>query len=144
MVGETDIDNYEYGDMYLNKITPYTTVAELVANCDTNGEMIVLDSNGDEVSADKYVGTGMTIKTTGYGEEFVLTAVVMGDLDGNGKLSVTDLSVMNHVIVRTQTLQGAFFEAADLDDSNRITATDLSTINQALVRTIELTYTKPN
>lgn len=66
----------------------------------------------------------------------------MGDLDGNGLVTVTDLSGVNQTILKTIKLEGAVFKAADLDDNNEITVTDLSGINQKILKVIEFRYDK--
>ncbi len=141
-VGKNNIDEYEEGDIYLDKIEPETTVAEFIENCDTNGIITVIDKNGKTLKEDELVGTGMTIKDKRYEEEITMTAVVMGDLDGNGYVTVTDLSALNQVILKEVQIQGAEFLAADLDDNEKLTVTDLSTINNTILETITLTYTK--
>lgn len=141
-IGLNDIDNYEAGDKYIDKIEADTTVREFINNLNTNGTVKVYD--GDRlVSETELIGTGMTVKDTGFGEEFVLTAVVMGDTDGNGRNTATDLADIKHVILRTLTLEGPYFLAADQDDSGKITATDLASIKQVLLRVFKFTYTKP-
>ena len=141
-VGENNIDIYEDGDIYLDKIEPKTTVKKLIENSDTNGTITVIDAQGNEVKEDELVGTGMTIKVTRYDEEITMTAVVMGDLDGNGLVTATDLSTLNQTILKTTTIEGAVFKAADLDDNEKLTATDLSTINNTILKNITLTYDK--
>ena len=141
-IGDKDIDNYEDGDIYLEKISPETTIAQFINNCKTNGTIEVINSKGETLKETDLVGTNMTIKVTGHGEEFILTAVVMGDLDGNGLVTVTDLSGINQAILKTIELKDAIFKAADLDDNNEITVTDLSGVNQTILKTIKLTYDK--
>ena len=102
------------------------------------------NEEGKELEEDELVGTNMTIKVTRYDEEITLTAVVMGDLDGNGKVTATDLSTLNQTVLQLIQLKGASFKAADLDDNEKITATDLSTENNAILKNITLIYTKPN
>lgn len=143
-IGDNDIDNYEDGDIYLEKISPETTVAQFIKNCKTNGKMKVLNSKGEELKETDLVGTNMTIQVTKGKEEIRLTAVVMGDLDGNGLVTVTDLSGANQAVLKTIELKDAIFKAADLDDNNEITVTDLSGINQTILKTIKLTYSKGN
>ena len=141
-IGENDIDNYEQGDIYLDKIEPNTTLKDFIANCDTNGDITVINSEGKELSDDDLVGTGMTMKVKRYDEEITLTLVVMGDLDGDGKVTAVDLSTMNQAILKTTKLENAEFKAADLDDNKKLTATDLSTINDTILGNITLTYKK--
>ena len=141
-IGENDIDNYEQGDIYLDKIEPNTTLKDFIANCDTNGDITVINSEGKELSDDDLVGTGMTMKVKRYDEEITLTLVVMGDLDGDGKVTAVDLSTLNQAILKTAKLKDAEFKAADLDDNKKLTATDLSTINDTILGNITLTYNK--
>ena len=143
-IGENDIDNYEQGDIYLDKIEPNTTLKDFIANCDTNGDITVINSEGQELSDDDLVGTGMTMKVKRYDEEITLTLVVMGDLDGDGKVTAVDLSTLNQAILKTAKLKDAEFKAADLDDNKKLTATDLSTINDTILGNITLTYKKTN
>ena len=86
----------------------------------------------------------MTIKVTRYDEEIILTAVVMGDLDGNGKITATDYSILNHTILGINELNGAYFEAADLYEDDKITASDMSILNKVILGVYELVYKKPN
>ncbi len=142
-IGENDIDNYEKGDIYLDKIEPNTTLKQFIENCDTNGIIKVIDKDGKELKEDDLIGTGMTIKDTRYDEEITLTAVVMGDLDGNGIVTITDFSAINQVLLEIATLEEPYFKAADLDDNKKLTITDFSTINNTILGNITLTYTKP-
>lgn len=133
---------YKLGDIYIEKIMPETTVKQFIKNCKINGDITVINEKGEVLGDNDLVGTNMTIKITGRGEETTLTAVVMGDLDGNGLVTVTDLSGVNQTILKTIKLEGAVFKAADLDDNNEITVTDLSGINQKILKVIEFRYDK--
>ena len=145
-VGENDIDNYENGDVYLDKIEPETNLDELIENCDTNGTITVIDEKGQTLSSGDLVGTNMTIKVTRYDEEITMTIVVMGDIDGDGKATTQDLSELNkaYLGISEVELTGTRFKAADIDDSKRITATDFSELNKASLGISKLTYNKPN
>lgn len=143
-VGENDIDNYEDGDIYLDKIVPETSLSEFINNCDTNGKITVINKNGQTLSSEDLVGTTMTIKVTRYDEEIILTAVVMGDLDENGKITATDYSILNHALLGINELNGAYFKAADLYEDDKITASDISILNKAILGVYELVYKKPN
>lgn len=145
-VGENDIDNYENGDIYLDKIEPETTLSEFINNCDTNGTITVINEKGQTLSSDDLVGTTMTIKVTRYDEEITMTIVVMGDINGDGKNTAQDLSELNSAClgISEVELTGARFKAADIDDNRRITVTDLAELNNALLGISKLTYNKPN
>ncbi len=141
-IGENDIDIYEPNDIYLDKISPETTVTEFINKCETNGNITVINQRGQELQADDLVGTNMTIKVTRHDEEINLTLVVMGDLDGNGLVTPTDLSDVNKIVLKILKVEGAKFKAADIDDSQRITPSDLSDINKTVLKLIKLVYVK--
>ena len=84
----------------------------------------------------------MKIQVTRKTEKITLTAVVMGDLDGNGKVTATDLSTVNQALLKMIQLKNAEFKAVDLDDNKKLTATDLSTLNNTILKNIKLTYDK--
>lgn len=131
----------ENEETYLNKIQPETTVAEVITNCETNGTINVIDKKGNILRKDDIVGTGMKIQVTkNNNENIIMTSVVMGDLDGNGKVTATDLSAVNQTVLKVVKIEGAVFKAADLDDNEKITATDLSTINQVILKILKLVY----
>ena len=141
-IGENNIDIYEENDVYLDKIESETTVTEFINNCETNGDIKVINSQGQVLQANDIVGTNMTIKVTRYDEEINLTSVVMGDLDGNGLVTPTDLSDVNKIVLKVLKVEGAKFKAADIDDSQKITPSDLSDINKTILGVIKLIYTK--
>ena len=141
-IGENDIDRYEPNDVYLDKIQPKTTLSKFINNCKTNGIITVIDKQGQQLEQNDIVGTEMTIKVTKGNEEINLTAVVMGDTDGDGYATATDMSDMKDVILKTKNLEGAKFKAADIDDTKKVTSTDLSDINRAILKLTELIYIK--
>ena len=67
-------------------------------------------------------------------EKIELKIAVSGDLNGDGKVTATDLSTMNQTILKTTKLENEYKLAADLDENNNITATDLSTLNKMLLK----------
>ena len=143
-VGEKDIDNYEDGDIYLDKIRPETTLSEFIDNCITNGKITVINQDGKVLRNSDYVGTNMTIKVTKDDEEITMTAVVMGDLSGDGRTTAQDLATLNQAVLGMldKELEGAVFKAADIDDNMRLTATDLSAVNGSVLKITPLTYKK--
>lgn len=145
-VGENDIDNYENGDIYLNKIVPETKLSDFINNCDTNGRITVINESGQALSNEDLVGTNMQVKVVRKDEEISMTIVVMGDIDGDGKTTAQDLSETNKAClgISEVKLTGARFKAADIDDNGKITATDLSEINRASLGISKLIYIKPN
>ena len=69
-----------------------TTVADLLAAIgDSEGKLYsVTDSKGSKLSADALVGTGAVVTELVSGAAEKYTAIVRGDVNGDGKLTATD------------------------------------------------------
>ena len=87
-----------------------------------------------KLTEEEYVGTGMKLTAIKDKEKIELKIAVSGDLNGDGKVTATDLSTMNQTILKTTKLENEYKLAADLDENNNITATDLSTLNKMLLK----------
>lgn len=120
----------------ISQVSPSTTAKNFLTNLNVNGNAKIYDLQGKEVSNDKLVGTGYTVKVEKNGETYEYQIAVKGDLDGDGKVSITDLSMMNQAIVGKKTLSEIVKTAADLDTSEKVSATDLSIMNQYITKRI--------
>lgn len=130
-IGDNNV--YEDGDIYISKISRKTTLKDFLTNVETNGEIEILKPNGDKLTLDEYVGTGMTLKVTKDEKVVILKISVIGDLDGNGKITVTDLSELNKAILGTKKFEAEFALSADLNDDKKTTITDLSILSKLLL-----------
>lgn len=135
-IGDTDTNKYQEDDVYISNISPETTLKALKTRCVTNGQITVYKANGDELAEDECLGTNMILRITRTNQTIILTVVVTGDLDGNGKVTVTDLSLMNKNIVGDVELVNAYGKAADVDFNGKISVTDLSRLSKAIVENI--------
>ena len=125
-------------ERYITHVSPNTELTAFLSNITTNGTAEVVNLNGNTISAEDFVGTGYKLKITLNGETKEYEIVVRGDIDGNGKITVTDLSMLNQAIVKRVTLTGVKEEAADINYDGKITVTDLSMMNQNIVGKITL------
>lgn len=133
-IGENNIKDYEDGDKYISRITKETKLKDYINNLKTNGEVTVTKEDGTKLTEEEYVGTGMKLTVTKDKEKIELKIAVSGDLNGDGKVTATDLSTINQTILKTTKLENEYKLAADLDENNNITATDLSTLNKMLLK----------
>lgn len=131
-IGKNNI--YEEGDIYISNISDKTSLGDFLTNIETNGTIEILKLNGDKLNSNEYVGTGMTLKVTKDEEEVILKIAVIGDLDGNGKVTITDLSELNKSIIGTKKFQAEYAIAADLNKDNKLSITDLSMLNKILLK----------
>ena len=102
-----------------------TTVAEFKQNVEANREITIIDNNGNKLEDDDIIGTGMTIKV---GEELEYTLIVRGDINGDGKITITDIARIKLHLIEKEILTGADFIAADLNNDEALTVTDLAQI----------------
>lgn len=97
----------------------------------------VLNYNGEEViDTTTLIGTGMSFEIQGTNGIVSKKVSIKGDLDGNSKITVTDLSRLNQYIVGNISMENEYYDAGDVDQSGKVSITDLSRLNQYLVGTI--------
>lgn len=130
---ELDSETYKINETkkQISQVNPLTTVEKFLSNLNITGNTKVYNLEGKEVSKDKLVGTGYVVKLE---NETEYQVAVKGDLDGNGIISITDLSMMNQQIIGNRKLSEIVKVAADMDGNEKITITDLSMINQYLLK----------
>lgn len=87
----------------------------------------VKDSNGTLKSDTAYIGTGDIIEIECNGQKQKYNALIYGDVDGNGKLDLTDiLYIQRHYLrVNGYQLTGVYYKAGDVDRSWTIDLSDL-------------------
>ena len=90
-----------------------------------NQDLKVLDSDGNALSETDVVGTGMTVNLYS-GESLAdsVTIVILGDLDGNGRVDTTDYVRLRLVTLSAYQLSDIQKIAADLDENGTINTTD--------------------
>ena len=119
---------------YITQIDQKTTLKDFLDNIQINGTAVVVDQNGDELANENaLIGTGCKLQVTigEVTEEY--TIIINGDINGDGKVTVTDLSTMAKLIVgKIQSPTAVQQKAADLDGNGKVSATDLSSINQII------------
>ena len=135
-IGNDQVRLYVDGDHYIAAISKETTKEAFIGNLITDGNIRIIKEDQTELGDDELVGTGMTLEVTKDDEKIELVIAVTGDLSGDGKVTATDLSTMNQVILKLLQVENEYFIAGDTDESNKITATDLSTVNQMLLKLI--------
>ncbi len=135
-IGDYDIKNYNEGDKYISRVEDNTTLEDYINNLKTNGTVKVIKQDGNELGEGELVGTGMTLQVTKDEEKIELQIAVMGDLDGNGRVTATDLATINQAVLELVELENEYALAGDFDENNRFTATDLAQLNQLLLESI--------
>jgi C1A family cysteine protease len=133
---DTTVDDYVFSlkttkyaikDGYLYKIDPNTSIEGMMQNITHNAKTIsIVDKNNQSITDSKVtVTTGMTIIFNG---EITYKLVVRGDINGDGKVTLTDISrlVFHYNEYEEYQLTDAPLKAADMNYDGKITLTDLS------------------
>ena len=119
-------------DNYITGIYNNTKISSFIENMDTTGEYQIVDKNENVVTDySSLVTTNMKFITNN--ETYYL--VVRGDLNGDGKITITDLSkqVLHYVNYPGYILTGAYAKAADINLDENFTITDLSQLRLIFV-----------
>ena len=117
-------------------VLPKTTVSEFNKNITANRTKHVVDENGVEQKEQDMVKTGMKLKFDGENIEY--TIVVLGDINRNGVIDITDISRIKLHIVEKRFLTGIDLIAADTDKDEKAGIIDLSLMKLVLVGLREL------
>lgn len=111
------------GDM-IRKIPAGTTVSTMISGIQEKDYVAVYTGN-TQVSGDTPVSTGMTVKLLdGSTVKRSVTVVVTGDVNGDGKITVTDmLNIKSHLLGKS-ALANAYAQAADCNGDGAVSITD--------------------
>jgi hypothetical protein len=127
----SDIFATEHG--FISKIGVSTKASELLTGLH-GAEFMKIYQGGTEAAGETLIGTGMEVHLV-VGDEVVqkLTAVVTGDTNGDGVITITDmLAVKAHLLSKT-SLEGAYQAAGDTNGDGVITITDFIQIKAQLL-----------
>lgn len=93
-----------------------------------------IDANGKDLTGTNAVGTGAKLVLVSGGKTVDTKEIaILGDIDGNGSITVSDARSVLRAAVNLDTLTGAKFIAADIDFNNSITVSDARSILRAAV-----------
>ena len=115
-------------------VPPNSSVDEIKENLNGGGELVILDKDGNQITSEE-VGTGSTVKTES-GEEY--TIIVKGDINGDGKVTTTDLSQLKLHVVESTLLKDPYLKAGDINSDGNVSITDVAQLKLAIVGSIEL------
>ena len=114
----------------IDKISHDTTLSTFKNNISTEIGYKVTDTSGNEIEDTDLVGTGYKL-TTDSGKEYTL--VVTGDLNSDGKITMTDISRMKKLYLGTLTLDDNYKKASDMNNDEQVTMVDISRIKRVYI-----------
>ena len=126
---EVTSDEYKIENGYIKNIKQNTKVEDFKKNINVMAEVIIKDKNGKIVQDDEIMATGMKV----FAGINIYTGVVTGDMDGNGKITITDLAKLCLHYIDKELLKDEYKEAADVDGNNKISINDLAKLQLILI-----------
>ncbi|MEG0770740.1 MAG: dockerin type I repeat-containing protein [Clostridia bacterium] len=123
---------YDISNSIISKIPIDTKIDVFKNNLGDSDAIIITDSKGNVVTSGN-IGTGMTVKINS-GTPKTYTAIVTGDVSGDGKINIQDLQKCNNYILKIAELNGVYFTATDINGDNKINIQDLQKINNHILK----------
>ena len=71
-------------------------------------------------------------------EDIEYTIVVIGDVNGDGRRTVTDLAKAKLHIIEKEILEGEYLQALDVDKNGEIGITDIAVLKMSLIDLIDI------
>lgn len=116
---------------FISNVTGDTKVRDFLNNITTNtSDVVVKNSSGAVVGNNDLIATGMTVT---FDKKVVYIVAVTGDVNGDGRVLGSDLSIMKRTLVGKRTLGGAYLKAADTNLDGSLKGSDLSRLKRMLV-----------
>ncbi len=107
------------------KIPSNTSIENFKDNIETLSQIKILDGDKEITNTQSIIKTGMTVKLDNRVE---YKLIVRGDINCDGKLTLTDLSklILHYNETKGYILSGYQYEAADMNFDKRVSLTDVS------------------
>ena len=127
----TEEYNIDLENRVIKNIPENTTVEFLLQNLQIGSDNYRIENNsGETLTEAALVGTGSLLKIN---ESEIFNIVVTGDTNGDGKISITDLSKLKLHLVKLELLENLSLIGADINQDGETTLTDLSRMKECLV-----------
>lgn len=123
----TDSENARAEENYI-LVNSGLTAKKLLSQARKNA--VIKDISGTAINENTLPATGMTLVLP---DATVMTLIIMGDTDGDGKISAADARLALRASVGLEKLSGAQNTAAEVDKKAEITASDARLILRASV-----------
>ena len=134
---ELSSEVYVVDNEYIDRIYPNTTIYNFVRNLNYVGDITITDAKGNSANVEdteKYIGTSYTITITKGTESIVRKAVVVGDINYDGKVELPDANMITRSVIRLVTLNDIQMRAADITGNKEVNVADSSVVERFVIR----------
>ena len=121
---------YEIDENWINRISLNTNLETFKENISTEIGYTVENMEGIELKRTDVIGTGYKLITE-TGKQYIL--IVTGDLNSDGKITLTDMSILRKHYLQVESLQGEYLKAADMDNNDKISLNDISVMRKQIL-----------
>ncbi len=120
---------------YITRMELGTTVATFISNLKNDPTQIhVYNKDGMELTESDVLSSYYVVKLELNGKTYdELTLIIKGDINGDGKISVVDMSDINSYLLGLSTFDLFKKAAADLNMDDKISVVDFSNLNSFLL-----------
>ena len=128
-----DPNTYVVEDLYIDRIAPNTNIVDFIDNLNTNGNVTITDTKGnvlDNEDSTIIIGSGVTVNIEKNGTIIEKTAIVTGDYNGDGVISISDVSVVNKYFLGGIPESEYRTRICDVTGDGVITISDVSKLNR--------------
>ncbi len=123
-------DSYNIKENIISRISAQTTVTTFKEKVTANKEIRIIDEQGNILNDDAILATGMKLKLD---ENTEYTLVITGDINKDGRISITDLAKLKLHIIEKDVLQDYRYLAADINGDDRVSITDLAKLKKLII-----------
>ena len=119
---------------YIKKYNVGTTYEEIRKEIDTSGSVKFVDNSGKELENSDIIRTGSKVVIELSTETKEYTIVVYGDINGDGKITMSDLvKSANYLIDETIISEDCYKEAIDVTKDGNIRMSDIIKLSNILI-----------
>ena len=122
---------------YITGVKGNTSIDAFKGKIQSQGGTVEVYSLSTQVS-NGLIATGMIVKITSSTGNSQYTAVVKGDLSGDGVVNALDLLQVKKALLGQKKLEGAYYSAADTSGDGTVNALDLLQVKKSILGQKEL------
>ena len=114
---------------HIRAVAAGKTVAQLWDGINEKAYVTVYNADGTVADSNALAATGMVAKLMVNGQVIdTVTVVVTGDVNGDGKISITDVTAVKYHVLEKTLLTGVYLIAADASNDGKVSITDVTQI----------------